>query len=72
MTKERLKQILDERDSNPVAYQKDGYRYFEEALPLVREYLMALEIQKEIEEQPKKLVELVKIENKKKDVKKKK
>ena len=37
MTKERLKQIMDERDANRSAYEKDGWKYFEEALPMIQE-----------------------------------
>lgn len=35
MTKDRLKDILNERDTNRLAYEKDGWKYFEEFLPAI-------------------------------------
>ena len=33
MDQKRLEAILEERRVNPTAYQRDGWKYFEEAIP---------------------------------------
>lgn len=44
MDRARLDEILAERSSNPEAYKKDGYIYFEEALPLLEDMLSIREV----------------------------
>lgn len=46
MTKERLKQILDERNSNPQAFARDGHQYFNEFLPIIEKGLERVELPK--------------------------
>lgn len=46
MTKQRLKDILDESKMSPELFRRDGHTYFIEALPLIEE-AMALHEKKE-------------------------
>ena len=44
MTKERLLQILQEKETTPESYMKDGYKYFDEAIPALQDYIVLRDI----------------------------
>jgi len=44
MNKDRLLQILKEKETTPEAYQRDGYKYFDEAIPALSDYIVLRDI----------------------------
>ena len=66
MTKERLDQILKEMEENPQAFERDGYKYFIEAVGAITSHISAMEAKKDYEAHKERVVTIVKEDIKKK------
>lgn len=61
MTRERLRQILEEKEQRPDVFRASGAEYFIEALPCIEDYIALHEIPVKVEVIKPKKVEAIKI-----------